>query len=140
MSMLSLFSEIHLRLPQLVIGAITRDSVMQALSTGIKASQILHFLEWHAHPNVAANKPIVPENICDQIILWERERERVEYNEGRLMKFSEQISDDIFATLAAFSEKNGTLLWAGKTSEHILVVRPGGGELLLEYLKEINRE
>ncbi len=113
---------------------------MQALSTGIKSSQILHFLEWHAHPNVATNNPIVPENICDQIILWERERERVEYNDARLMKFGEYISDDNFAALAAFSEKNGTLLWAGKTSEHTLVVKPGGEELLLEYLREIKQE
>ncbi len=141
MSMLSLFSEIRVRLPKLVISTITRDSVIQALSTGIKARQILQFLEWHVHPSVSTNRHIVPENICDQIILWERERERVEYNnDASLMKFSELISDDNFAALAAFAEKNGTLLWAGKTSEHILVVRLGGETPLLDYLREIQQE
>ncbi len=113
---------------------------MQALSTGITSRQILYFLEWHAHLNVATNHPIIPENICDQIILWERERERVEYSDAGFVKFGEQISDDHFVVLAALAEKNGILLWAGKTNEHILIVRPGGEDLLLEYLKEIQQE
>ncbi len=139
--MLSLFSEIHLHLPKVIIGTITRDSVVQALSTGIKARQILQFLECHAHPIVSTNCPIVPENICDQIILWEREKERVEYNDDAgLMKFGDQISDDNFAALAAFAEKNGTLLWAGKTSERVLVVKQGGETPLLEYLRKIQQE
>lgn len=65
--MLSLFLELRARLPNVIIGAITRESMRRALATGIKGRQVLDFLKWHAHPVVRRRSPVVPENIADQV-------------------------------------------------------------------------
>lgn len=66
-AMLSLFLELRARLPNVIIGAITRESMRRALATGIKGRQVLDFLKWHAHPVVRRRTPVVPENIADQV-------------------------------------------------------------------------
>lgn len=66
-AMLSLFLELRARLPNVIIGAITRESMRRALATGIKGRQVLDFLKWHAHPIVRRRSPVVPENIADQV-------------------------------------------------------------------------
>lgn len=65
--MLSLFLELRARLPNVIVGAITRESMRRALATGIKGRQVLDFLKWHAHPVVRRRSPVVPENIADQV-------------------------------------------------------------------------
>lgn len=65
--MLSLFLELRARLPNVIIGAITRESMRRALATGIRGRQVLDFLKWHAHPVVRRRTPVVPENIADQV-------------------------------------------------------------------------
>jgi len=69
--MLSVFVDIVARLPNLAIGFITRESLRSALIHGISAQQIYDFLMKHAHPNMRRNTPVIPENIADQIYLWE---------------------------------------------------------------------
>ena len=93
-SMLGLFCDVHTirRLPNVVFMSITRDSIKAAFYLGIQARQILRFLEKHAHPKVreamlqpgtslSASDSPVPANIIDQIILWDRERTRVQFAE-----------------------------------------------------------
>lgn len=70
-AMLSVFVDIVARLPNLAIGFITRESLRSALIHGISAQQIYDFLMKHAHPNMRRNTPVIPENIADQIYLWE---------------------------------------------------------------------
>lgn len=50
--LLSLFVKLHYRLPNLVVGSITRESIRTALINGITAQQILDFLEINAHPQM----------------------------------------------------------------------------------------
>ncbi|KAJ8550467.1 hypothetical protein ON010_g10603 [Phytophthora cinnamomi] len=83
-AMLSVFVDIVARLPNLAIGFITRESLRSALIHGISAQQIYDFLMKHAHPKMRHNTPVIPENIADQIYLWERERNRVQFMEGIL--------------------------------------------------------
>lgn len=80
-AMLSVFVDIVARLPNLAIGFITRESLRSALIHGISAQQIYDFLMKHAHPKMRRNSPVIPENIADQIYLWERERNRVQFME-----------------------------------------------------------
>lgn len=83
-NMLGLFCEVSTirRLPNMVNMKMTRDSVKSALALGIDAKQILRFLERHAHPQVRKNKGgPVPANIRDQIVLWNRERNRLHWTE-----------------------------------------------------------
>lgn len=65
--MLSLFLDLRTRLPNVIIGVITRESMRRALATGIKGRQVLDFLKCHAHPVVRRRSPVVPENIADQV-------------------------------------------------------------------------
>ncbi|XP_061720283.1 general transcription factor IIH subunit 4 isoform X2 [Cydia pomonella] len=54
-ALLGLFAELVYRFPNLVVGVLTRDSIRQALRGGITASQIIKYLEQHAHPQVCPN-------------------------------------------------------------------------------------
>ncbi|KAG5176605.1 transcription factor Tfb2-domain-containing protein [Tribonema minus] len=119
-AMLTLFLELRARLPNMVIGVITRESVRQALVTGIKASQILNFLKWHAHPNVINRRPMIPENIADQIILWERERTRVKYDAGTLLDLPFEGVHD-FDKVAEYAEELGACLWAAREKRVLIV-------------------
>ena len=81
------------RFPNMYAANITRDSVREALRKGISAEDILHFLQVCGHPapsashagQVHAQPAMTPEShvfsplpstLSDQIILWQRERER----------------------------------------------------------------
>lgn len=83
-STLGLFCDIssYRRLPNVIIFFITRDSIKSALRLGVTASQILRFLHVHAHPMLRdGDGPLVPANVRDQILLWDRERRRVVMDE-----------------------------------------------------------
>jgi transcription initiation factor TFIIH subunit 4 len=93
-SMLGLFCDVQTirRLPNIVFMTITRDSVKAAFCLGIQARQILRFLEKHAHPkcreammqsgtSLSQGDSPVPANVIDQIWLWDRERQRVNWTE-----------------------------------------------------------
>ena len=51
-----------LRFPNLAVGALTRDSVQAAVSNGITAEQILHYLRTHAHPEMLSRVRLMSEN------------------------------------------------------------------------------
>ncbi|KDO50848.1 hypothetical protein CISIN_1g040211mg, partial [Citrus sinensis] len=69
---LRLFSKIEYQLPNLIVGAITKESLYNAVENGLTAEQ------QNAHPRVADRIPSVLENVCDQIRLWESDLNRVE--------------------------------------------------------------
>ncbi|TYK13130.1 RNA polymerase II transcription factor B subunit 2 [Cucumis melo var. makuwa] len=75
---LRLFSRIEYQLPNLIVGAITKESLYNAFKNGITAEQIVTFLQQNAHPRVAERIPSVPENVTDQIRLWESDLNRVD--------------------------------------------------------------
>ncbi|CAM9406818.1 unnamed protein product [Chrysoparadoxa australica] len=125
-AMLSLFVELKARVPNMVMGTITRESIRKALLTGIKARQILNFLQWHPHPVVASRVPIVPENIADQIILWERERDRVRYKDGVLLDLS-TASRDQFEDVATHALEQGGTLWSDYDRK-VIVLSPQEAE------------
>ena len=55
------FCRLDCALPNLFVGTLTRDSVQRALAKGLSANDIIGFLQGHAHPQVAARVPSVPE-------------------------------------------------------------------------------
>ena len=67
------FCEILVRLPNLVVGQLTAESVMKAMSHGIRAAHMLRYLEAAAHPRVrqgardAREGAAVPSNVCGQL-------------------------------------------------------------------------
>jgi len=83
-STLGLFCDVqsYRRLPNVIFFHITRDSIRSAFRLGVTADQILRFLHVHAHPMLrSGGQLLVPANVKDQILLWDRERRRVVMDE-----------------------------------------------------------
>ena len=85
LEMLKLFTDISIRLPGMAFGSITRGKVKTAYSMGIKASQIVDFLVTYASPVVKNHPPVVPTNVVDQLLIWEKELERIKSDEVVLL-------------------------------------------------------
>ena len=85
-STLGLFCDVqsYRRLPNVIFFHLSRDSVRGAFRLGVTADQILRFLHVHAHPMLRSEgRALVPANVRDQIMLWDRERRRVVMDEVR---------------------------------------------------------
>lgn len=108
-AVLSLFTKLTSRFPNLVSGKLTKESITRAVKLGISASQILSYLTSHAHPQMQKNNPFLPPTVMDQIRLWEYEGERVETTNGFLMK--EFSSEAEYRDLAGYAESLGVLQW-----------------------------
>ncbi|CAO2199349.1 unnamed protein product, partial [Urochloa humidicola] len=59
---------VEYQLPNLIVGAIIKESIYGAFENGITAEQIIYFLKQNAHPRVADKIPAVPENVTDQAV------------------------------------------------------------------------
>ena len=60
-AILRLFVRCECTLPNLFVGTLTRESVTNALGSGLSADAIVEYLRQHAHPHAARRHPIVPE-------------------------------------------------------------------------------
>ncbi|VDP88269.1 unnamed protein product [Echinostoma caproni] len=109
-ALLSLFSKIRARFPNLVVADITRDSVREALIRGITADQIISYLVNNAHPDMLRGPQILPPTLVDQIRLWELERDRFVFQEGCLYEqFSKSTDFEMVRDYAKISELKSTL-------------------------------
>ncbi|XP_044460906.1 general transcription and DNA repair factor IIH subunit TFB2 [Mangifera indica] len=106
---LRLFSRIEYQLPNLIVGAITKESLYNAFENGITAEQIISFLRQNAHSRVADKVPSVPENVSDQIRLWESDLNRVEMTLAYF--YDEFPSRDVFEAACEYARDHGGLLW-----------------------------
>lgn len=105
-AILSLFTRLNTRFPNLVSGKITKESITRAVKHGISSSQILAYLSAHAHPQMETG---LPPTVSDQIKLWEYEGERVEVTNGYLMK--EFSTANEYRELVGYAESLGVLVW-----------------------------
>lgn len=108
-AVLSLFTKLTTRFPNLVSGKLTKESITRAVKLGISSSQILSYLTANAHPQMQKQRPFLPPTVMDQIRLWEYEGERVETTDGYLMK--EFSSDSEYREVAKYAESLGVLVW-----------------------------
>ncbi|CCM04320.1 uncharacterized protein FIBRA_06491 [Fibroporia radiculosa] len=108
-AVLNLFVTLKSRFPNLVIGAITRESVKKALANGITADQIISYLTAHAHPQMHKNKPLLPVTVQDQIRLWELERNRVKSEEGYL--YTSFASQADYEYVLNYAKQLDVVLW-----------------------------
>ncbi|KAI0703764.1 transcription factor Tfb2-domain-containing protein [Cytidiella melzeri] len=112
-AVLNLFVTLKSRFPNLVVGAITRESVKKALANGITADQIISYLTTHAHPQMRKNKPLLPVTVQDQIRLWELEKNRVKSQEGYLYTaFASQADYDYVLN---YAKQLDVVLWESST-------------------------
>ena len=136
-ALIALFCEIHYRFPNVVIGLITRDSIRQALKSGMSAQQIINYLLMHVHPNVKDKDNPIPETVIDQIYLWEKEREKFLFTEGRL--YSQFNSQSDFDLLRKYAEDHGFLIF-DNPSARVMVVHENGHEGTRKYWKKIKKK
>ncbi|GMH18853.1 hypothetical protein Nepgr_020694 [Nepenthes gracilis] len=95
--------------------------------------QIISFLQQNAHPRVAERMPSVPENVTDQIRLWEADLNRVEMTPAHL--YEEFPSKDVFDSACDFARDHGGVLWEdSKTMQ--LVVKADIHNHIREYLRQ----
>lgn len=136
-ALIALFCKMEYRFPNVVIGLITRDSIRQALKSGMSAQQIVNYLLMHIHPTVKDNKNPIPPTVIDQIHLWEREREKLVYTEGRL--YSQFNSHSDFDLLRKYAEECHSLIFNNPTSR-VMVVHEDGHEIVRKYWKKIKKK
>jgi len=108
-AVLSLFTHLTTRFPNLVSGKLTRASVSRAVRTGISSQQIISYLHAHCHPQMQKTVPYLPETVTDQIHLWEQEGERIQPTGGYLMK--EFASEKEYSNTVKYAEDLGVLVW-----------------------------
>lgn len=116
---LRLFERVEYKLPNLVVGIITRESCNNAFSSGISANQVVSYLEKHAHPHVAQRKPVVPETVTDQIRLWEHDRNRVRLSPS--IFYSDFPSQEDFDAVVTHARDINGLLWHSKNNKNLVV-------------------
>lgn len=85
--MLSLFTSLRCRLPNLVVGEITRTSIKACVERGIRIEQIHRFLKTHS------DKPDhMPSNVLDQMALWAGEDDRLIEHPGSLISMPASLN------------------------------------------------
>lgn len=116
---LRLFARIEYQLPNLVVGALNKESVNAAFASGITSDQIISFLQQNAHPHVAKKLPSVPETVSDQIRLWENDSNRVQYVPACF--YDDFPSLEIFVSVCTYAQDRGGLLWQDDSKKRLLV-------------------
>ncbi|KAJ2303177.1 RNA polymerase II transcription factor B 52 kDa subunit [Coemansia sp. RSA 2706] len=126
-AILGLFVRLVSRFSNLVTGAITRDSVRQALTHGITADQIIIFLTVNAHPQMQNRTPVLPVTVTDQIRLWEQERNRLHPTGAYFYKDFEQRQG--FERVFRYAQDIGVILWANTEKRQMVVTRQGHAKI-----------
>nr|CAG4650904.1 EOG090X04KD [Simocephalus serrulatus]SVE94182.1 EOG090X04KD [Simocephalus serrulatus] len=122
-ALIALFCELIYRFPNLVVGIITRESIRQALRSGITAEQIVSFLRQHAHSECYKEPPVLPSTIADQIKLWALERDRFIYKDGVLYNQFDSQAD--FEILKNYAQDRGVLVWHNTNGRKMVVTKNG---------------
>ena len=98
------------------MGNITRDSAKAAFRLGISAKQIIGFLTTHAHPIPAQTVPVIPENVSDQLKLWQAEKKRFVCQPALVIDLHDVAQGSylvsLFDKLVGYARDMGVLVWA----------------------------
>lgn len=135
-SILRLFIQCDVLLPNMIVGTITRASVMSALDSGITADQIIDYLAQHAHKRVASRSPIVPAVVADQIRLWQQEIQRMQVTSAVLYKNFE--TPELYKQVVAFAEGIGSVIVV-QESQRELVAMSAFHERIRDQIKLLKK-
>ncbi|KAJ6015684.1 General transcription and DNA repair factor IIH subunit TFB2 [Penicillium herquei] len=133
-SLISLFTNLKYRFPNLVTGKVTRQSVRRAIDMGITADQIIAYLMSHAHPqlrkqnaahstsNTSGMPPsVLPPTVTDQIRLWQLERDRLRATSGFLFKEFNNAAE--YEAPCRYAAEIGVLVWKSDKKRMFFVSR-----------------
>ncbi|GFS46363.1 transcription factor-like protein [Actinidia rufa] len=85
------------------------DGFRCAIAMKKTVNYIISFLQQNAHPRVAERMPSVPENVTDQIRLWESDMNRVEM--APAYYYDEFPSREVYEAACDYARQYGGLLW-----------------------------
>jgi transcription initiation factor TFIIH subunit 4 len=120
-ALLALFCRVETRLPNLVVATLTRRSALTAFANGISAQQVAHFLRQRVHPIMTSQGAGVPENVIDQLVIWEEERHRASFEPAVMVGGFETAAS--FRECVAFAGREGALEWSDEARLQVLVKR-----------------
>jgi transcription initiation factor TFIIH subunit 4 len=132
-NLLRLFTHMRYRLPNLVVGHLTRDAVREALMIGIKADQIIGYLNAHGHPRM--KNGMIPSTVRDEIKLWEAEQERVQMKRSFLLR--EFRSAEQFERVLQYARDVSGCLWS-HTPRRQIVVSTDEYDRIRSFIKSVN--
>ncbi|KAB8338935.1 hypothetical protein FH972_021875 [Carpinus fangiana] len=132
---LSLFTKLNVRYPNMVAGRLTKESIQSAIALGITSDQILNYLTAYAHPVMASNpratnssdnaqqqgKPALPPTVVDQIRLWQIEGDRMKATAGFLFKDFKSRAD--YEDASNFAETINVRVWKSDAKRSFFVTR-----------------
>jgi len=130
-AVLNLFVALKSRFPNLVVGALSRESVKRALDNGITADQIISYLTTHAHPMMRKNNPIISSTVQDQIRIWENERNRVRTEEGYL--YNDFRTERDYQDVLQYARQLGMVVWESDAKK-IFFGRLAGHENIRSFI------
>ncbi|KAL9058334.1 MAG: hypothetical protein Q9162_001789 [Coniocarpon cinnabarinum] len=128
-AILSLFTSLRTRWPNMIIGKLTKDSIQGAIRSGITAQQIISYLTAHAHPIMASNRsdqaptgqPSLPPTVVDQIRLWQIEGDRMKVTSGYL--FKDFASEQQYSAVVEKARLVGVLVWNDDKRRQCFITR-----------------
>jgi len=135
-AVLSLFTHLYIRYPNLVAGKLTAGAIQRAIAHGITSDQIIAYLTTHAHPQLRktpaalAGGPILPPTVVDQIRLWQLEQERMKTTAGFLFKDFESAKE--YESCVRYAEEIGVYKWKSDAKRIFFVTRH---EQLRDFIK-----
>mmetsp|Transcript_11402 Transcript_11402/g.16833 ORF Transcript_11402/g.16833 Transcript_11402/m.16833 type:complete len:416 (+) Transcript_11402:843-2090(+) len=127
--LLSYFMHLETRLPNLVIGSVTRGSICTALASGLGSEQIVNFLEMHS-------KNPLPQNIVEQLALWENERKRIEAFDSIML--DDFVDMSLYSSTLNQAKASGAYLWDDK-ERRVIVLDKEKASPVLQYLHNLGR-
>jgi transcription initiation factor TFIIH subunit 4 len=78
-------------------------------------------------------RPIIPEHISAQILLWEAERNRIQYNKGVL--YDSFPSETIFKDVVEYAQNCGVYIWH-QQEKQLLMVTEEGHDFVRQFIKK----
>ena len=135
-SILRLFVRCDVLLPNMIVGTVTRDSVMSALDSGITADQIIDYLAQHSHKRVSSRVPIVPGVVADQIRLWQQEIQRLHVTPAVLYKNFE--TTELYKQVVAFADGIGSVIMVEESKQELLAMS-ASHERIRNHIKQLKQ-
>lgn len=131
--LLSLFVRLDYRLPSMIVGTITKQSIRNALKNNITSNEIINYLDGYAHSIMRQEYPILPPTVVDQIKLWEHERDRLHRVEAILIDHFDVHNNDYTNILGELKRINPSSILLTNDRSKILVVNEQGMNIVRAY-------
>jgi len=93
---------------------------MSALDSGVTADQIIGYLIQHAHKHAAAQTPVVPGVVVDQIRLWQKDLQRMRTTTAVLYKNFE--TRELYEQVASYAASLAAILTRNDSKQEFVAI------------------